>query len=292
MKKSSNLWRIIWVVGIYAILGAILYLVVLYKVKWEHKDLNTYLYLYDCNNNLCTSTVKQDEYYNKVVCEDDICPYIKEVIDNKIILKRENKSWIYDYIDNKIINDTYIDYKFLRDNQFVFTDSYNKQGVLDINDGVIVQSDYDYINDFNGGIISYKQNNLYGITSIDGKYNVDANYRDIVLINDKLFAGMKDNNYYLYSYDNISESDTNKYNYIYSYGNVIFVFNNNKINILDTNLDSLLLMKIDSFYEYTTGKERESLKFYFDGENICFNVFVDENKIESYKFNISQKKLV
>lgn len=292
MKKSSNLWRIIWIVGIYAILAAILYLVVIYKVEWEHKDLNTYLYLYDCNNNLCTSTVKQEEYYNKIVCKDDICPYIKEVIGNNVILKRENKSWIYNYINNKIINDTYVDYKYLRENLFVFTDSYNKQGILDLVDGVLVQSDYDYINDFKDDIISYKQNDLYGITSLDGNHKVDANYRDIVLINDKLFAGRKDNNYYLYSYNNIVESDSNKYNYIYSYGDVIFTFDNKKINILDTNLESLLLMKIDSYYEYLVEKERESLKFYFDGQNICFDVFTDENKIVTYKFNVAQKKLV
>ena len=43
--KNNSLWRVIWIVGIYAVLVSILYLVIIYKVKWENKDLNKYLYI-------------------------------------------------------------------------------------------------------------------------------------------------------------------------------------------------------------------------------------------------------
>ena len=292
MKKSSNLWRIIWVIGIYAILALILYLVVLYKVQWEHKDLNTYLYLYDCNQNLCTSTIQQDNYYNKILCEDDNCPYITSVIDNIVILKNNSKSWIYDYISGKNINDTYNDYRYLRDDMFIFTDSYNKQGVLNLTDGILVQSEYDYIDDYKYDLISYKKDGLFGIDSLNDKKDVETLYQDIVLINDELFAGMKDNSYYIYSFDNVVDNDENKYNYVYSYDDIIFTFSNNKIDILNVKLDSLLLMKINTFYGYMTEKERGSLNFYFDGENLSFNVFTDENEYTEYKFNLREKKLV
>lgn len=292
MKKSSNLWRIIWVIGIYAILTLILYLVVLYKVQWEHKDLNTYLYLYDCNQNLCTSTIQQDNYYNKILCEDDNCPYITSVIDNIVILKNNSKSWIYDYISGKNINDTYNDYRYLRDDMFIFTDSYNKQGVLNLTDGILVQSEYDYIDDYKYDLISYKKDGLFGIDSLNDKKDVETLYQDIVLINDELFAGKKDNSYYIYSFDNVVDNDENKYNYVYSYDDIIFTFSNNKIDILNVKLDSLLLMKINTFYGYTTEKERGSLNFYFDGENLSFNVFTDENEYTEYKFNLREKKLV
>ena len=55
--RSSKIWRIIWIVGIYAVLVLILLLVIDYKVRWESKDLNTYLYFYNCNNNLCASII-------------------------------------------------------------------------------------------------------------------------------------------------------------------------------------------------------------------------------------------
>ena len=89
--KKNNLLRISWIVGIYAILVLLLYLVVTYKVKWEDKDLNTYLYFYDCSNDLCTSTIKPDNYYGSIVCKDDICPYIKEKNNNYLILDNNNK---------------------------------------------------------------------------------------------------------------------------------------------------------------------------------------------------------
>ena len=79
---------------------------------------------------------------------------------------------------------------------------------------------------------------------------------------------------------------------MYAYDNIIFTFSNNKIDILNTNLDSLLLMKINSFYQYSTEKERGSLNFYFDGEILSFDVFTKENEYTTYKFNLKQNKLI
>ena len=39
-KKNINIWKVIWVVGIFAILLIILYLVVEYKVKYEDFSYN------------------------------------------------------------------------------------------------------------------------------------------------------------------------------------------------------------------------------------------------------------
>ena len=292
MKKNTNWWKIVWIVGIYAILITILYLVVLYKVKWEHKDLNTYLYFYDCNRSLCTSTVSQDEYYTKVKCDDKLCPYITSVIDDSVILKNGNKTWIYNYIDGINIGEVYKDYKYVNNGTFIFTDNNNKQGVLTLTDGVVVQSKYDYIDNYKNGLISYKTEILFGIDSLDGNKTIEPMYQDIILINDELFAGKKENNYNLYSFDNTVANDENKYNYIYAYDNIIFVFANNKIDILNDDFDSLLLMKINTFYDYAEEQERDTLKFYFDGENILFDVFVSEDEYTTYKFSLTQKKLI
>ena len=94
--KKDKIWKVIWIIGIYAILVTVLYLVVLYKVEWEDKDLNTYLYFYDCDNNLCTSSTKQDKYYSRFLCENNSCPYVTNIIKNNLILEKEGKSLIYD----------------------------------------------------------------------------------------------------------------------------------------------------------------------------------------------------
>ena len=96
--KKHNIWRIVWMVGIYAILLLILFLVVQYKVKWEGIDLSDYLYFYNCSNNLCTTNEKIITYYSRVKCDNNKCPYIKDKKDNLVILTSEKKEYIYDYI--------------------------------------------------------------------------------------------------------------------------------------------------------------------------------------------------
>lgn len=290
--KSSKIWKIIWVVGIYAILILLLYLIVLYKVEWEHKDLNTYLYLYDCNDYLCTSSSVRDDYYSRVLCEDDICPYIDTIVDENLILKREDSFWIYNYIQGKIISDDYNYYRYIGDNKYVVGNENNQYGVIDGEGNILVSLKYDYIDDYKNEIISYLNNGMYGLVRITDEYKIEPVYEDVVLINDKIFAGMKDNIYQLYSYEEPTTENSNKYNYVYSYDDVIFVINNKKIDILNSNLKSTLLMKIDCYYEYTTEKERDSLKIHSDGINIYFRVFLNENEYTEYTYNIEDKKII
>ena len=266
--KSSKLWRIIWVVGIYLILAVVLYLVILYKVKWEYKDLNTYLYFYDCNNLLCTTTNEMDNYYSKILCEEDVCPYIDTIIGNNTVLRENNSSWIYNYIDGNIINNDYVNYNYIGNNNYIVTDYNNNQGVIDIDGNILVTPKYKNINNYNKGYISFIENNLYGIDSVDETCKIEPIYEDVVLINDSMFAAKADNIYQLYSYNNLNPINNNKYNFVNSYNNAIVVIANNKIDILDKNLNSTLLLKINTFYSYTTEQERDSLNIYSDGKHL------------------------
>ena len=291
--KSSKVWKIIWIVGLYAILICMLYLVILYKVKWEHKDLNTYLYFYNCNGDLCTSTSALDDYYNRILCEDDNCPYIDMIIDQNIILKRNNVSWIYNYVTGKIVNDDYSYYRYIGDNKYVVGDETNQYGVIDVDGNVLVSVKYNFIDEYKNDYISYRDNaGMYGIIRTTDEYKINANYEDIVLVNNKIFAGRKNNIYQLYSYTDPDSESSNKYDYIYAYKDIILVVNNRKIDILNSNLKSTLLMKIDSFYSYTTEKERSSLKIHTDNNNIYFRVFLNENEYTEYTYNVVSKKLL
>ena len=291
MKISSKIWKIIWVSGIYILLFVILYLVIVYKVEWEDKDLNTYLYFYDCSHELCSSSNKQDDYYNKVLCENDNCPHITDIIGNNLILTKDNTSWVYNYMSDEIVNNSYQNYRYIGNDLFVVTDDTNNQGVIDLLGSEIVPLKYEYIDNYNNGFISYKKDNLFGIDTLDDKYLVPNNYEDIVLINDKIFAGRKENIYHLYSYNDFDNDNANKYNYVYAYDDVILVANNKKIDILNGNLNSTLLIKVDSFFDYTTEKERDSLNIYIDDNILYFDVFINESEYTTYKYNISTKKL-
>lgn len=291
--KSSKLWKIVWVTGIYIILAIILYLVILYKVKWEDKDLNTYLYFYDCNKSLCTSTTKQDEYYDKILCDDDFCPHVTNVIgDNKVILSRNDISWIYNYKSGAIIDDKYVEYNYLGNDYIIVTDKLSKQGIIDLDGNVLVNPKYEVIDDFKNSLISYKSGDLEGICMIDGTVKVDAKYEDVILIDDSMFAAKKDNLYQIYSYNDLQYINDEKYEFVASYEDVLFVISNKKIDILNKKLKSTLLMKIDTYYDYMLEWERESLELTQDGDLINFKVFVNENNYLRYTYNIADKKIL
>lgn len=292
MKISSKVWKFVWIAGIYIILLVMLYLVIIYKVEWEGKDLNTYLYFYDCNHNLCSSTIKQDDYYGKLMCKDNECPYISSIIGNNLILKKGDSSFIYNYINDNVINDIYVDYKYIGNDLFIVTDNTNSQGVINLTGEIVISPQYDYIDNYNDGYVSYKKDGLYGIDNVDSMLQVANIYEDVVLINDKIFAGRKENVYHLYSYNDVNNENANKYDYVYAYEDIILVINNGKIDILDSKLNSTLLMKINSFYNYTTEKERESLNIYVEDKILYFDVFVSEEEYTTYKYNISTKKIL
>ena len=290
--KSSKICRIVWITGIYVILAIILYLVVIYKIKWEHLDLNTYLYFYNCNNSLCNSTTKQDKYYSKIICENEVCPYINNIVGEYLILDNKNTQWIYNYISGKIVNNNYMDYRFVGNDLFVVSDDANNQGIINISGEVLVEPKYERIDSYNNGFISYIKGNLYGIDTIDSKYSVEPSYEYITLIDDKIFAGMKNNKYKIFTYDIVNNVNNIEYDYIYSYKDILLVVNDKKIDILTTDLKSTLLMKINTFYKYSTEKERDTLNISYDDLYIYFKVFTTKNEYKEYKYNFVEKKLV
>jgi len=290
--KNNKFWKIVWVSGIYILLLLILYLVIIYKVKWEYKDLNTYLYMYNCSGNLCTSTIEQNDYYNRISCENDVCPFIKQIINNHLILEKNNVSWIYNYITGEIVNNKYISYRYIGRNMYVVKDSDNQYGVIDSDGNILVDVKQCYISDYKDGFISYMVDDLYGVMLDNGEIKFEPLFDDLILVNNKIFAGKKDNIYQLYSYDNINDNNANKYNFVYSVGGLLFVAKDNKIDILDSNLNSTLIIKLDTFYEYKIGQERASLNIHSDDKNIYFRIYNNEMEYTDYIYNIKNKKLI
>lgn len=290
--KKNNLWRIIWIIGIYAILITILYLVIMYKVKWEGRDFNKYLYFYDCSNQLCTSDTKPDKYYNKVLCEDDICPYIKEINNNYLTLSNDVKSWIYDYKNDEIINNYFVNYEYLNNNFYKAIDSNNMYGIIDTEGNVLVNFDYEYINDFKDNILVYKKNNKYKYLNIENMNQNTKLYDEIVLINSKLYGYLEEGSYYIASYENDTPVNDIKYNYLYAYNDIIFTIHDKKVEILDSNMKNTLLMSISTFYEYRQKSEIDSLNINIENNLLFFEIVLEDKKYIKYTYDLKNKKLL
>lgn len=294
MLKKNNLWRIIWIVGIYGVLVLILYLIISYKVKWENLDLNKYLYFYDCSHQLCTSSVSQEKFYGRLMCADDTCPFIKEKKDNILIMSKDNVEFLYDYMDDKIINNNYVSYRFVTNNNYIVQREDGRQGVIDSTGTTLTDFNYSYIKDYKSGYFSAMENNKFKIINKDKDIDTGYLFDDVVLINDNIYAYSDDNKttYQIASYSTNKSVNNIKYDYIYALDNLILVFYNKSIDIYDENLKSKLLMPIRTFYTYQEEKVRASLDFNISNSVLSFTVFNNSNTYMIYRYDLKNNKLL
>ena len=180
-KKQINIFRVVWITGIFLLLIVILLMIMDYKINYQYLKKN-YLYFYNCDGSVCSARVKdgisKDNLYSIYSCEYEECPNIKKVIDDSyVILNNNNQNILYNYSDEKIISDSYEDYKVLSD-KYVIVSQNNYEGLIDNNNNILISTSYEQLGYYKDNIllgynlqnIIVKKNNLYGIVSMrDGK---------------------------------------------------------------------------------------------------------------------------
>ena len=124
------------------------------------------------------------------------------------------------------------------------------------------------------------------------KLSSQVKLNPILLINDKLYGYVEDNNYFIASYDTKNKVNDNSYNYMFSYEDIILTINDKKIDIMNTDLKSTLIMRITTYYDYTIEKERDSLNIKVRDNILYFNVKNEDEKYTSYKYDIKNKKIL
>lgn len=187
--KKINFPRIVWVSSIFLILIIILILVMNYKINYEYL-IHNYLYFYECDTNLCVSQAIDNNnlVFSKYDCGYEECPeYIKKIDDNYLILTKNDKKMLYNYRKGKSISTNYTDYNSIINNKYVIIEKNNKQGLIDLDNKLIINPIYDEIgykkNDnltgYNLNSIIVKKNNLYGIYSYkDNKFIEEIKYQE------------------------------------------------------------------------------------------------------------------
>lgn len=290
--KKNKLWHLIWIIGIYASLLVILYLVVQYKVKWEDKDLSKYLYFYNCGNQFCTTDNKSltNNYYSKIKCEKNNCPYIADINNNFVILVSDDSEFVYNYKTGKIVNEYYSKYSFV--NGYLLAKNNNdKYGIVDLDGNIQVEFKYNKITDYKDSYIAYSENSKIGIVNEENNINIKPTYEKVSLISDSIYAYCEDNKYYIAAYDTELPINNENYDYVDSINNLIITIKDKKFDIMDTNLKSMLLLKIDTFYGYTIEKERDSLNIYLDN-NLLYFTIVNEKGETNYIYDTKNNKLI
>ena len=291
--KQNNSWRIVWVVSIYAALITILYLVVVYKVKWEDADLSKYNYFYKCGSNMvCTTDQKVTDYYSRVKCTNNVCPRILDVRGDILLIGDDNNNYLFDYRNSKVINDTYQKYKFSSDSKaFIAVDNNGKYGVVNADKEIMVNFNYNKIVDYLDEIILYEENDLLAINDINNSILVAPKYKEIKLFTkDKFIYG--ENNSYVVAYIKDSMSvNGSQYDYVYPYNNMLLVVKNSQLDILGSDMKSKLSSKINTYYTYTKEEERDSLQIEYIDNLLIFYLYNEDNTYTKYIYDTKNNKL-
>ncbi len=203
--KKINFGRIIWVIGIFAFLLIILYLVVQYKVKYEWRKPTQYLYFYDCSeedniNILCTTTnednvVNLDKIYSKYKCQNDICPIFDRVIDGGNHLSTliySNNKILYNYQSGNILSTSYQDYYPMYNNNtlvnLLVIDKDDLKGLTDLDLNIVLDISYQELGNINENVLTkYSYSEDYLVAKRDDKWGTiklsDYNIRDPFIYN-------------------------------------------------------------------------------------------------------------
>ena len=289
--KKINWWKLVWVLGIYIILGLILYLVIEYKVKWESLDTNKYLYFYDCDNKLCTSTTKVGSYYSRYTYKKD-SPYIVNYDEETTIINDNGKYLVYDYRNDKVVSDSYDWYEYLyyNDGVYFIVKSNNKTGIIDEQGSVVVNNIYDSIV-LSGKMLKVRNDNLYGLLDSDFNNYLDIEYQ-YVEVNGENIIIEKDNKYSLLSLS--KEVMGSDYVYITKVddSNYLVIDKDNKIDIVNNKLESNLIMIIDGHLDYLDSSNIDTLNIRFEDNVMLFDVLSSDNEGITYKYDLVGKKLV
>lgn len=289
--KKINWWKLVWVLGIYIILGLILYLVIEYKVKWESLDTNKYLYFYDCESNLCTSTTKVGSYYSRYIYKKD-SPYIISYDDETAIINDNGKYLVYDYKNDKVISKSYDWYKYLfyNGNTYFIIRGNNKVGIIDNQGSMVVNNIYDNIV-LENNMLKVSNNSLYGLLDSDFNIYLDIEYQ-YVEVNGENVIIEKDNKYSLLSLS--KEVIGSDYLYISKIddSNYLVIDKDNKIDIVNNKLESNLIMIINGSLDYSNTNNIDTLNIRFEDNIMLFDVLSSDKEGITYRYDIVSKKLV
>lgn len=203
---------------------------------------NSFIKVDKTNNEIDTKKV-----IGKYNCKLDDCDIYENTIfnpiyDNKfIVLKENNKVFIYDYRLNIITSEYYDEIIDKKDNYFIVK-SNNHTCLIDIEGNNLIPCDYDeiIINSKYNNLVKVKLNDKYGIYDIKNNLLlIDTIYEELDITDINYYKVYKDNLWYVIDKNN--NIITNGYSYIYPFNKGFIALIDNKLEILKYSLNEELL---------------------------------------------------
>lgn len=227
--------------------------------KFNDKSSN---YLYILKDNSFVKVTKDNdntipkEYNGKYNCINDNCDIYENSLfspiydDKYIVLKENDKIFIYDYRLENVVSNYYDEITYKKDDYFIVKEN-NLYGLINLSGNSLIPQDYEEIDIDNiyNNLVKVKLNNKYGIYDIkNNKLLINTEYDNISITDNNYFNVSKDNLWFIIDKDN--NTITNSYKYTYAFNKGFLAVDDNNIKILKYNLEEELLN--DNIIEFTT----------------------------------------
>jgi len=254
MKKIN--YKTVWVTGIFLTLIVILLMIMTYKIKYEDAIYYKYLYFYNCDNNIC-STTREDDIVDKstiysVYKYRKNTPTFTQLGNNYIQINDNQEVVLYEYVKGNTITRKYLSYD-----------------LIDIDNPLFIVKN---------------KNDMYGIIDTTGEVRVDFAYHGIKKsYNNSTIVANYDSKYGIITLDGQTAILNFEYDDIYIFDDIIITIKDNVLNILDSNKKKLT-DDIQILDKNNVGVVKEDSII-----NIKVNV---DNGFSEYKFDITTKKLI
>ena len=175
-SKKINKARVVWVIGLFALLIVILLMIMDYKINYQYSNSDYKLYFYKCNGKVCTTNTKSKnkKLYSEYECHSS-CPEYKGTLNKDYaILKEEIGYILYNYKLGIKITEGYDNYIFIN-NKYIIVEKDKQQGVIDIDNNITISPEYTEIGYYkNNNLLGYNSNNI--IAKKDDTYGI-LNYK-------------------------------------------------------------------------------------------------------------------
>ena len=250
----DNLYKIIWIVGMFLTLILILAMMMTYKIKYQDSIYYKYLYFYNCNDDICATT-KEKQIEDKSIIYS-VYKYRKKMptfnkINNEYVKIYDNNDVVLYNIHNKVLTKNYVDYSIINTNNTIFKAVTKDKlcGLINSNGKKITGLIYDDFKTYNNEVIAAIYKGKYGSITLDGKKT-----------------------YIEFEYD-----------YIEIFDDIIITVKDNLLDIINTDKESLLSDKIEV-------ADVNNLSLNKD-DNVINIKITNKDGFDEYKFDVVEKKL-
>lgn len=308
-KKKNDLKSKKDLLGGLIIIVLLLLVLVTYVMCYDYKKNNdnkkidiidnslSVINIYDDYSILKSETKDSIDNTKKIIgtynCKYDDCEVytnssFDSICDEKyLIVKENNKTFIYNFKKKKIVSNLYDDIEVKLDNNNYIVKNNNLYGMINneglelvstIYDEILIDSEYDEK-------VKVKKEDLYGILDINtGNVILEPIYDDINIDSSDKYSILEKDLWFII--DNNGNILSNGYSYTYAFNKGFIALVDNNLQILKYNKEANELLNDTLIPVY----EENGYKIERNGSNININVYNGDATIK-YEYNINRNSL-